>query len=261
MDIYEAKKSFDKYTTVYQNIIDEFSKNKKEVLYPIANDVLQRYSINLCLIFESMFESANNENLYTCSILYRSFIEHHFRAFYILEKTISDKNEEVSINFKKHYLISEFLAEKAGVLDMEDLRNGNLIKTKFLDFISATIPELNGFTKEDQQKISAVTKQFGLKEIIKHFHQIVENKKFSIKNVIAEMIPEYSRFSTFTHGGMYANSIMDRYESKDSLHEEIARIIEITVISICVINEGIILMYKPDQDVTNAIVKLKNVRI
>ena len=245
---------------IYQKIMDNFLKQKKEVLYPTAREVLQRYSLNLSAIFDSMLESGIKGNLYSCSILYRSLIEHFFKAFYIFEKTISDKNEDVSISFDQHYLVSEFLAEKAGLLDMEDLQNGNLTKTNFLEFLTSKFPELEGFDKENQKEISNATRQFGLKEIIKHFHKKMENKNYSHKNVISQMIPEYSRFSTFTHGGMYANAIIDTHNSKDTVDDEISRIIEITLISILFIYEAVILMYKPDQDISNAIVKLRNTR-
>lgn len=260
MNIQKSRHSYDSYMAIYGKIIDDFSKQKKEVLYPIAIQVLQRYSLNLSAIFDAMFESGKNENLYSCSILYRSLIEHFFKAFYIFEKTISDKNEDVSVSFQKHYFISEFLAEKAGVMDMEDLQNGNLAKTNFLDFLTSKVPELEGFDKDNQKEISIATRQFGLKEIIKHFHKKMENKDYSHKNVISQMIPEYSRFSTFTHGGMYANEIIDSHTAQKTMNEEIARIIEITVISVLLINESVIFMYKPDKEIADAFIKLKKQR-
>ncbi|WP_343614115.1 DUF5677 domain-containing protein [Flavobacterium sp.] len=260
MDIQQSRQSFDSYMEIYTKIIEDFSARKKEVIYPTAKEVLQTYSLNLNRIFDSMLESGEKGNLYSCSILYRSVIEHFLKAFYIFERTISDKNEDVSISFQQHYLISEFLAEKAGLLDMEDLQNGNLNKTDFLEFINSRFPEFEGFGKENQQEISIATKQFGLKVIIKHFHKMMENKNYLYKNVMSQMIPEFSRFSTFTHGGMYANAIMDTHTAQNTVSEEIARIIEITIVSVTLINESVILMYKPDKEVADAFTKLKNKR-
>jgi len=260
MDIQQSRQSFDSYMEIYTKIIEDFSTRKKVVIYPTAKEVLQRYSLNLNRIFDSMLESGEKGNLYSCSILYRSVIEHFLKAFYIFERTISDKNEDVSISFQQHYLISEFLAEKAGLLDMEDLQNGNLNKTDFLEFINSKFPEFEGFEKENQQEISIATRQFGLKVIIKHFHKMMENKNYLYKNVMSQMIPEFSRFSTFTHGGMYANAIMDTHTAQNTISEEIARIIEITIVSVTLINESVILMYKPDKEVADAFIKLKNKR-
>ncbi len=260
MDIQQSRQSFDSYIEIYTKIIEDFSTRKKEVVFPTAKEVLQRYSLNLNRIFDSMLESGEKGNLYSCSILYRSVIEHFLKAFYIFERTISDKNEDVSISFQQHYLISEFLAEKAGLLDMEDLQNGNLNKTDFLEFINSKFPEFEGFEKENQQEISIATRQFGLKVIIKHFHKMMENKNYLYKNVMSQMIPEFSRFSTFTHGGMYANAIMDTQTAQNTVSEEIARIIEITIVSVTLINESVILMYKPDKEVADAFIKLKNKR-
>lgn len=260
MDIQQSRQSFDSYMEIYRKIIDDFSIRKKEVLYPIAKEVLEKFSINLSRIFDSMLESGEKGNLYSCSILYRSLIEHFFKAFYIFEKTISDKNQDVSISFQQHYLMSEFLAEKAGLLDMEDLQNGNLTKTDFLEFINSKFPEFEGIDKENQKEISIATRQFGLKEMIKHFHKRMQNKNYLYKNVVSQMIPEFSRFSTFTHGGMFANAIIDTHTAQKTVSEEIARIIEITMISVLLINESVILMYKPDKEVADAFIKLKNKR-
>lgn len=102
-------------------------------------------------------------------------------------------------------------------------------------------------------------KQFNLREIIKYFHHLTKNKAQG-SDVIAQMIPEYSRVSTFTHGGMYANSLMDKYSNKNSAEAELARIIEISLISVSVLKESILFTYKPDNEIAAAFIEIKKFR-
>jgi hypothetical protein len=246
MKIEDLEIKFEQQNLVFEKILTKLTTNNKDVLFPISNKILRRFSSNMSLIFISMIDNGKDCNLYPSMILYRALIEHFFKAYYIFEKTLYNTNDEVAEGFEKHYLISEFLAEKAGLLDMEDLQKGKLNKTDFIQFLVTKFPEFKGFDKENQKEISAVIKQFNLKEIIKHFYNLHKDKPNS--GVISQMIPEYSKVSTFTHGGMYANSLMDTFSEKDLTKNELERIIEISLISIMVIKESIILTYKPDEE-------------
>lgn len=247
MKIEDLEIIFEQQNLAFEKTLTKLTENKKEILFPISNKILRRFSSNMSLIFVSIIDNGKDCNLYPSMILYRALIEHFFRAHYIFEKTLYDKSDEVAKGFEKYYLISEVLAEKAGVLDMEDLQKGNLNKTDFIQFLVTRFPEFEGFDKENQREISSVIKQFGLKEIIKHFYKLHKDKPDI--DVISQMLPEYSKVSTFTHGGMYANSLMDKFSEKDLTKNELERIIEISLISIMVIKESIILTYKPDEEI------------
>jgi Family of unknown function (DUF5677) len=205
---------------------------------------------------------AKNNNLYSCLILYRSLLEHFFKSFLIFEKMLSDKSDEVAESYKKHLMISEFLAEKAGVLHMEEMINGNEMKTDFITFINAKIPELEGFDKENQQEISKAIKLFSLKESVKYLHSKFKDKE-SLKNsshILAQFLPEYSYASTFTHGGSYGSTLIQKFIKNSTVKDEIERILEISLTSICVSKESIIGTYEVNVNTKEYIKNLQEIR-
>src|SRR5690606_16654403 len=112
----------------------------------------------------------------------------------------------------------------AGFLEMEKIQTGLNGKKDFLEFLKNKIPSLNGFDKKNQQEISAAIKQFSLKEIIKYFHEnITNNPKIGDSRVITQMLPEYSKVSSFTHGGPYAFTQITNHEEKKTTNSEIGR--------------------------------------
>jgi hypothetical protein len=246
MKIEEIEIKFEKQNLVFEKTITKLENNKKEILFPVSNQILRSLASNMSLIFRSIIENGKYCNLYPSMILYRSLIEHFLKANYIFEKTIYTQSDEVAEAFQKYYLISEFLAEKAGVLEMEDLQKGNINKTDFLKFLVTNFPDFEGFDKDNQREISAAIKQFSLKEMIKHSYNLHKDKANS--NVISNMIPEYSKVSTFTHGGMYANFLMEKFSEKNLTKNELERICEISMISVLTIKESIIMTYIPDEE-------------
>ena len=165
---------------------------------------------------------------------------------YIHDKMLSDRSDTTAENYKKHYFISEFLAEKAGVLEMEDLINESEAKTDFLEFIKKKYPELEDFDKSNQQEISGAIKQFSLKEIIKHLHAKYKRRDAlkATSYVFAQTIPEYSHVCTYTHGGSYAAFLMEKYKDNNDIHNELTRIIHISLTSTCVPKENYFMSYE-----------------
>jgi hypothetical protein len=254
MELNQIKLLFTKNQFYFKRLVEEFKKEKAGILYPNANEVIFDYSQSLEYIMNSMIENAQTQNLYASSILYRASIEHFFKGFYVFAKTLAEKNDSTAGKFKKHYFISEFLAEQAGFLDMEDLISGNTEKTNYLDFLVNKIPSLAGFDKTNQQEISAASKQFNLKGIIPYFYKFVSNNP-NIPNstIIAQMIPEYSKFSSFTHGGPYAITQMNNHREKQTILSEHNRILELCLTSYKVTCKIYFMTYKPGIHVKRAL--------
>lgn len=248
MNLKQLQNYFDKNTFLFNGILYEFEKEKNSKFFPIANEVLLDYSKNLSFIIDSMLKNAKDGNLYSISILYRSMIEHFFKAFYVFAKTLGEKSDETAEKLQKHYFISEVLAEQAGFIEMDNIKFSDKSKKDFLEYLIEKIPSLSGFDKENQREISAAIKQFGLKEIIKFFHSsLSKSNKILNSDIIIQMIPEYSKFSSFTHGGPYASSQFKFHKDKESVNSEIERIIEISIVSYIIINQSVVLTYQPGE--------------
>lgn len=237
-----------KHDKAVRDLCNGLKKAEVRIQFPIANEVLTDLSNRIDTIFKSILSLASSDDLYTLFILYRSMLEHSYKAFYIFAKTTKDRSDDTAEKYQKHFFISEFLAEQAGVLEMEDLVNENENKTNFLQFLIRKLPELQGFDKDNQKEISAAIKQFKLSEIIKYLHEDF-SKKDENKNVaavFAKTLPEYSFVSTFTHGGAYASKLMEKFCDQNSFQEQIDRIVKISFTVCGVMKENVFITYQLD---------------
>src|SRR5690606_31608464 len=115
-------------------------------------------------------------------------------------------------------------------------------------------PNLNGFDKSNQQEISAATKQFNLKEIISYFYKhVASNPKIPNSHVIAQMIPEYSKFSSFIHGGPYAFTQLNNHIEKQTTTHELERILEICLTAYITICKVHLMTYEPRQNIKRSL--------
>lgn len=233
----------------FKEVLKTFEAKNIPIILPISNKVLSGLSERINTIFVSMLTLAEIDNIYSCHILYRSILEHFFKWFYILTKSSMDMNDETAEKYQTHYFVSEYLAEQAGLLEMEDLIQGNKIKTDFVKYIVNKMPELQGFDIDNQREISNAIKQFSLKNIIKHLHNNTNELSNSnkINPLFAQTLPEYSYVSTFIHGGAYAESLMTKFKTQNLIDTELNRILLISYIIAVSTKEDIFLTYRIDR--------------
>lgn len=262
MDISSIEKKYLQHEQAVKHLYSEIDRLKIPTELPIANQVLTDFSKRVDAIFNSILLLAKADNLYSLFILYRSILEHSYKAFYIFAKTTRNGNDETAEKYQKHLFISEFLAEQAGVLEMEDLINESETKSDFLNFLLTKFPELQGFDKENQKEISAAIKEFRLSEIIKFLHdrfsQREENK--NIASVFAQTLPEYSHVSTFTHGGSYASNLMDKFSEQDLTLQEIDKIVKISFTVCGVLKENVFITYRLDKSFLDILKTFQEIR-
>lgn len=262
MNISSIKEKYLKHDQAINNLYLQIGKLQIPIELPTTNKVLTDLSKRIDTIFNSILLLAAEDNLYSLFILYRSILEHSYKAFYIFAKTTANKNDETSEKYQKHLFISEFLAEQAGVLEMEDLINENETKADFLDFLLTKFPEMKGFDKENQKEISAAIKDFRLSEIVKFLHGKFSERKENknIASVFAQTLPEYSHVSTFTHGGAYASNLMEKFSEQNLIPQEIDKIVKISLTVCGVIKENVFISYNLDKSFLDILKALHELR-
>lgn len=262
MDITAIKEKYLLHDEAIKKLYSEISRLQISIELPIANKVLVDFGKKIDNIFNSILLLAESNNLYPLFILYRSILEHVYKAFYIFAKTTTNRNDETAEKYQKHLFISEYLAEQAGVLEMEDLINESETKADFLNFLLTKFPELQGFDKENQKEISAAIKEFRLSEIIKFLHgrfsEREENK--NIASVFAQTLPEYSNVSTFTHGGSYASNLMEKFTEQNLITQEIDKIVKICFTVCGVTKENAFITYRLDNSFMDILKQLQQLR-
>lgn len=262
MDTSAIGNRYTKHKVLYEDLKQAFEKAKIEIAFPIFHEVQQDFAERTSLIFESMLREAAVDNVYSCFILYRSLLEHFYKSIYLVDKTVITKSDETAEKYQKHYFISEFLAEKAGVLEMEDLVNNAKEKTNFINFITKKMPEMQGFDKANQQEISTAIRQFNLKEIVKYLFEEYKTRKGTQNTfqIVAQTLPEYSFVSTFTHGGAYAAVLLRKFRDSKEVHTQLSRILEIALTSTCVTKENLFMTFKIDKSFEEYLFQLQNIR-
>jgi Family of unknown function (DUF5677) len=262
MDTSSIEKKYNDHDFLYRDLKQAFEKANIKIHFPISHQVISDLSKRITYIFNGIINAAKDDNLYSAFILYRSLLEHFFKGEFIIDKMVTTMSDEPAENYQKHYLISEFLAEQAGVLEMEDLLNDNQVKTDFIKFVTTKMSDLQDFDKANQQEISAAIRQFNLKEIVKHLHaryKLVDSLQ-ATNHIIAQTLPEYSYVSTFTHGGSYASVLMDKFIRQNDVENQLIKIMRISLTSTCVTKENIFMSYEIDESFKDYIFKLQSLR-
>ncbi len=260
MDILQIQEKHSTHSEILKQVKDWLDDQSATIIFPIANEVLFDLGKRADLIFISILSLAKKDNLYGSLILYRSLLEHTLKSLYIFSSVATNASDKIAENYQKHLFILEVLAQQMGVLEMEDLINNKEKKTEFLLFLVEKLPELEGFDKSNQQEITEATKQFQLNSIVKHLHKNIAGRHSQTNQLFAQMLPEYSYTSTFTHGGAYASKIMDKFSQLNHLHIELLRVVTISFTAACIAKENVLISYKPDKEIMNALKTLQDVR-
>ena len=262
MDTSLIKSKYLQHDKALQQSLSKIGKAKIPVVFPISHEVLSDFSNRVNKIFNAIISLASNNNLYCLFILYRSLLEHSYKAFYIFAKLTSELNDNTAEAYQKHLFIAEFLAEQSGILEMEDLINENSKKTDFLTFLITKFPELKGVDKKNQAEISAAINQFRLSEVVKFLHERFSkrNKNKAMAHLFAQTLPEYSHVSTFTHGGAYASKIIEKFSTEDLVQKEIDRIVKISLTLCCITKENVLSTYHPNAKIPLEITILQEIR-
>lgn len=178
-----------------------------------------------------------------------------------MNELVKNKSDEASEHYQQHLFVAEFIAEQMGALESEDIISGNNIKPDVLKYILEKYPSIE-IEKENQREISAATKKFSFREIIKKLHLDFSNE-FANKPVadfFTKMLPEYSRFSTFVHGGPYAQKISKNL-TNNGLDDELYRLSEISLTMLCTIKEQLIMCFRLSrEEATPILTTLCNLR-
>jgi hypothetical protein len=268
MDTSKFIEKYKAHESLYTETIESFKSQGVSIQYPIAYEMLSDLSNRIISNFKwptfgeaYILTLTEKDQLYSSFILYRSLLEHFYKSFFIFAKTIEDKSDDIAEKYQKHYMISECLAEQAGVLEMEDLLNESDEKTDFITFITAKMPELTGFDKDNQREISAAVKDFNLKAIIKFFSNTRSNKAdANLKKITLSTLPEYSFVSTFTHGGSYASRLMKKFKEQNTFQEQLSKIVSIAFTSCCMSKENIFSTYEVTPGLLELIKRFQEIR-
>jgi len=194
----------------------------KESPIPKTSELFWMYITSTNFIKNSIFDCAENEDIYSVKILFRSLIEHFLRFNYIFFKYTSVKNDSESY---KYYLILD-LSENLKYL--KSIKSANSIfgedemrLDKLWDELCEKFPKYKTYNKKE---IETWTKDYSIKNIIDFIQNKLPGGNDEFNPFLPSIILEYSDLSSFVHGGIFAYKNNMNFIENEKRQKELLRI-------------------------------------
>ena len=226
----------------------------QEYFSKIANSCFAKtfpQTCNLSLFFDTsinfiktgIYENVDADNLFAVKILFRTLIEHYLRYHLIWFKWCACKNDEYS----KHYIMYSEAKEVIDTIKAEinaNNLNSNWDTVEQWRKVLKTYPKLNGLSEAD---IKTECNKFSIKNIIR-FINVELGEKFKT-SMLQSILVEYSKLSSYAHGGIASHYDFLRYSEEDIRIVEMERIVALsTQIAASVKLFTLIMLIQTDKD-------------
>ncbi len=192
------EKNEDLFLTI-KEIMPFFIKYSKKTKHKKTIMALFSFHTHLLTIKNAIIDLSEDNNIYSIKALYRIYLEHLMKGFYIWSRYVEEKNDNVGIEYYSLGTIGE------------NLKYGNSIKhlsviidaeNKNMDVWDTLCKYDKNLSKLNKKDIKENIEKFDYKNIAKY----LINNKTSIYNLIPVIISEYSDLSSFIHGGPNASN-------------------------------------------------------
>lgn len=208
----EIHEEFESY---FQNVfISKFSNQ-----YPVTTRLSTLFTISTNFIKGSIFDCAENDDIFGIKILFRSQIEHYLRFKYIWFNWVSNKNDEASSKYLEYSEAREVLDSLKSQVSEIQLSNP-AFKIQDWDDLLDQFPNLKGYSRKEIEK---ETLKYTYKNIINTLKQIDDSTNQQT-TFLGSLIKEYSNLSSFVHGGIGSHNELVRFNEEGKRMAEYMRI-------------------------------------
>lgn len=153
-------------------------------------------------------------NLYPAKILHRTLIEHYLKFNYILARFLTEKTDEVGLEYRKYIQISEILSYANASEIVNSIVDAS-IDSEILNKLKKEHPEFN----ISQKGLRRITSKWKHRNIIKYLRS--NSSSLGGDNpYLLKLIPEYAELSSFIHGGRSAEEFYQGNFANDGLTKE-----------------------------------------
>lgn len=189
---------FEKKNDAYFEVITEimplffkFFKNHKHKKTILA---LLAFHTHLLNLKNAIVDLSDANNIYSVKVLYRIYLEHWMKGLYIWTRYISEKNDDVGVEYNSLGEIGEQLKYGNSVKQVSVILDA---ETSNLDVWDTLCKFDSDLSKLNKKEIIENTKKFEYKNIAKY----LSDNKAPGADWISTIIPEYSELSSYVHGG------------------------------------------------------------
>lgn len=223
------EKVFNEVFKIIENDLGTLIKNNPE--FNQSFRYLSIFEVRISRIVQGILDLLLQDNLYSCKILLRPLIEHTLKLDYLIQKSLSDNNDEI---FKEYALFCDLSEEsqyqKSLDFKTKILTDKEIDEEAYQDLIKRK-PEIKDYSKN---KISEKANQFTFRNVFRYLNN---NRDYDYVNSTDDNLKKsyetylhigslYSDLSSFIHGGPFA----DTFEFKIQFDKEEN---DIEIIDIC----------------------------
>jgi hypothetical protein len=243
---------------IFHLVKAKIPNSKKVEKFKNTNEALLNFIYKIENLLEGVLSVHNN--LYSVYVLYRSLIEHHLIQYYIFLKHTELNSDKTGEDYCKSFKLYEFIQEMLAERDIENIIYNKKDKD-LIAFIRKKYPDLKEIDKSNLQEISKDTKEFNYKYLSKYIYLFAKTR-IPIGDIYLELIKEYSKASSFTHGGPYSDKRIELWNKSKETQEETLRIIGLSIsIYVNSIRSYIMFLIEEKKEALEFIEKINAIRI
>ena len=207
------------------DIFEEF-KNATNHLPFLLGKSNYRHTSEICFMFmsssnflkNSIFDCAENDDLYSLKVLHRSLIEHYLRFKYFWFNHSAYEDDSYAFLFRTSLDFSEKMTMKNAINSANQIKK---LKTKTSDEIwEELVIENKDFGKFTSGEINEFSKNLSIKNIIRYIEKKMTNAGFETDTFLQKQIIIYTELSSYVHGGLHAHKDLVYFEM-DAKRDEI----------------------------------------
>ena len=184
--------------------------------YPITLQLSNLFTTSTNFIKESIFNCCENDDLYGIKILFRSLIEHYLRFQLIWFNWVKTQSDIEAKKYLDFTAAREVLDSIKAEIDAFKFSNPDFKVPNWEELLSK-FPSCKNLSKKE---IEEETLKYTYKNVIKTLKETDKNENALFKRLIIE----YSKLSSFVHGGSGSHQEFLRYRNPIKRKEEYNRI-------------------------------------
>jgi len=225
MDEIERIRELD--SEVFEELKEYFPKTftsnfKKE--FSTTMHLVTIFDTGATFIKNSIFDCCETDDYYGAKILYRSLIEHFIRFKFIFINWGKTKSDEFAKNYFECSVAREVIDLVKAMVAEQQLYDSNFKMKEWDEFLK----NYPAFKKKTFKEIEDETRKYTFKNIIKFLNDEFNKGENEMSSFLGKLIIDYSRLSSFVHGGMKSYQEMALADSDEIRQKEYNRICGLT---------------------------------
>ena len=165
--------------------------------FPATFQIFIDYDVSITFIKNGILDCADSDNIISLKILIRSLVEHYLRYKYVFVQWVNSQSDEPAEKYIIFSSASDQLSNAKAMISEFQLHNPTFKFEKWSEI-------LNQYSKAEIEKEA---NNFTYKNIVRFLiKSLKKDTKDGDLNFYSSLVNEYSRLSSYVHGGISAHN-------------------------------------------------------